>query len=83
MGIGNFSRDIVNIINRPFLFRKLIMEYMKSKLDSRCPIMFVEVARILIDMIKVSYRFENELCAEKGIGKIFDMVRERDPQQLF
>ena len=34
------------------------------------------VAGLLVDMIRVSHRFENFLCHEKGIGKIFDQILE-------
>ena len=34
------------------------------------------VAGLLVDMIRVSHRFENYLSHEKGIGKIFDEILE-------
>ena len=36
----------------------------------------METATILVDMIRVSYRFENFLSHEKGIGKILDEIIE-------
>ena len=39
-----------------------------------CPI--CNVAVLLVDMIRVSHRFENYLSHEKGIGKIFDQILE-------
>ena len=62
---------------------KLIMEYLQRKLDGAAkgfaPGNVTLVARLLIDMIVISYRFDNELSRERGIGKIFDAVRPKDP----
>lgn len=52
------------------------MDYLKNKLDTEEEDQFAEVARLLIDMIKVSYRFDNDLCEGRGIGKILDLVND-------
>ncbi len=58
------------------------MEYLQRKLDGAAkgfaPGNVTLVARLLIDMIVISYRFDNELSRERGIGKIFDAVRPQD-----
>ena len=43
----------------------------------------METATILVDMIRVSHRFENFLSHEKGIGKILDEIIEypTDPRR--
>ena len=55
-------------------YPQLILDYLKNKLDTEERDQFSEVARLLIDMIKVSYRFDNDLCEGRGIGKILDVV---------
>ncbi len=66
-----------------FCSEKLILEYLQRKLDKSGDGKSVFsrgnnvrlVARLLVDMIVVSYRFDNELSRDRGIGKIFDSVR--------
>ena len=59
-----------------FCSEKLILEYLRRKLNRRTEAMFLEVGRLLVDMIIISHRFDNELSANRGIGKIFNKVCE-------
>jgi len=61
-------------------FFQLIVTYLRQKLtDKRCDLLGNNeavqiVAKHLVDMIIMSYRFDNDLVPERGIGKIFDAV---------
>lgn len=57
-----------------FCSEKLILDYLRDKLNCGSLKNVEIVARLLFDMILVSYRFDNELNPERGIGKIFDMM---------
>ena len=66
-----------------FLTFQVILMYLKCLLDQHdshpiadpCPGSSINhVAGLLVDMIRVSHRFENYLSHEKGIGKIFDQI---------
>ncbi|TRY63560.1 hypothetical protein TCAL_08697 [Tigriopus californicus] len=57
-----------------FCSEKLILDYLRDKLSCGSLKNVETVARLLFDMILVSYRFDNELNPERGIGKIFDLM---------
>ncbi len=54
---------------------QLILEYLKHKLDTVSDNCYQLVARLLVDMVIMSYRFENDLNPKRGIGKILDLVK--------
>jgi hypothetical protein len=33
-------------------------------------------AKLIVNMIVMSHKFDNELSHEKGVGKVFDTVRD-------
>lgn len=58
---------------RSFSFQ-LISHYLQGKIDSGSKQEVQLVGKLLIDMILVSHKFNNELAASKGIGKVFHLV---------
>jgi len=71
-----------------FCSEKLILEYLRAKLvaaagdDEDTYGEVHDVGQRLIDMIVMSYRFDNDMTAERGIGKIFDAICQRPPAFL-
>ena len=65
-------RCISNIIPVIFFSGQLILHYIgKMILEEK----YEKATLLLLDMIIMSDRFDNELTSEKGVGKVFDKVR--------
>lgn len=57
-----------------FCSEGLILHYIKCKLDTGKEVKVKQAASILVDMIIISHKFDNNIEADKGIGKVFDII---------
>jgi len=60
-----------------FCSEALILHYFQTKLDSKRAGCEEDVTLRLAEMIYCSQKFDNELSHERGIGKVFDTIFER------
>jgi len=57
-----------------FCSEGLILHFIQTKLESGKENQVKQAAAILVDMVIISHKFDNNIESDRGIGKVFDLI---------
>jgi len=59
-----------------FCSEALILHYIQTKLDKCQEDQVKHAGKVLVDMVIISHKFDNDIEADRGIGKVFDVIAQ-------